>query len=306
MPEPTLAVDLGGTTMRAAVVAADGEVLRRRTQPTPRQDRCPDALLRLVGELLAAEPVARAVIGVPGRIDHREGALEYAPNLPEHWPEALREDLLREHLGVPVALANDADLATVGEACFGAGRGADDVVYLTFSTGVGAGVVLGGRLLRGRRSAAELGHTVIDRAALARGEPATVEDLGSGTAFGRLGAARGLPGSGAELSALVRGGDPAAIEVWEQVVAVVAAAVTNTAHLFAPEVVVLGGGLGRDPQLLEPVRAAVHRHGPRALDPPIAVRSAALGDDAGLVGAAGWARLAGPAPTATTVRAATS
>ncbi len=152
MADTVLAVDLGGTNMRAAV------------------------------------------IGVPGRIDHMAGALEHAPNLPSHWPGALHEALLTDHLGVPVSLANDADLATVGEACFGAGRGAADVVSITVSTGVGAGVLLGGRLVR-------------------------------------------------------------------------------------------------DPGLLQPVREGLRRDGPRALDPAIEVRTAALGDDAGLAGAAGWARV---------------
>jgi glucokinase len=290
MADQVLAVDLGGTNMRAAVVAGDGALLLRRSQPTPRQDTCPDALLGLVGDVLAAHPVRSAVIGVPGRIDHAAGALEYAPNLPSHWPEALREELLATHLGVPVSLANDADVATVGEAVFGAGRGASDVVYVTVSTGVGAGVVLADRLVRGRRSLAELGHTVLDLHALGDGRPATVEVLGSGTALGRLGADRGLPSSGAELSALVRAGDVAATEVWEEVAQVVGVAIANVAHLFAPEIVVLGGGLGRDPGLLATVRAVLADHGPRALQPPIEVRTAALGDDAGLVGAAGWTR----------------
>ncbi len=299
MADQVLAVDLGGTNMRAAVVAADGRVLLRRSQPTPRQDTCPDALMGLVGGVLSEHPVRSAVIGVPGRIDHFAGALEHAPNLPPHWPGALREDLLTTHLGVEVSLANDADLATVGEAFYGAGRGAADVAYVTVSTGVGAGVVLAGRLVRGRRSAAELGHTVLDLQALADGRPATVEDLGSGTALGRLGASRGLPSSGAELSALVRDGDATATEVWGQVARVVGIAVANLAHLFAPEVVVLGGGMGRDPDLLSPVRARLADHGPRALQPPVEVRTAELGDDAGLVGAAGWARAtAGPVATA--------
>ncbi len=300
----TLAVDLGGTHMRAAIVTDDGVVALRRTQPTPRQDRCPDALLVLVGDVLETRPVSAAVIGVPGRIDHAAGALEYAPNLPPHWPEALREDLLSDDLGVAVSLANDADLATVGEARFGAGRGAGDVVYVTVSTGIGAGVLLGGRLVRGRRSAAELGHTIVDLTAHGHGEMATAEDRGSGTAFGRLGAARGLPASGAQLAALVEAGDDAAREVWEQVAGVVAVTVANVAHLFAPEVVVLGGGMGRDPQLLAPVRRALEQDGPQGLAAAVEVRTAELGDDAGLVGAAGWAAASPPAPAPTTGRAA--
>ncbi|MFO7960464.1 MAG: ROK family protein [Nitriliruptoraceae bacterium] len=99
MADQVLAVDLGGTNMRAAVLAGDGELLLRRSQPTPREDPCPAALLGLVGGVLEDHPVAAAVIGVPGRIDHAAGALEYAPNLPSHWPEALREDLLATELG---------------------------------------------------------------------------------------------------------------------------------------------------------------------------------------------------------------
>ena len=137
-----LAVDLGGTNMRAAVVAADGQLLLRRSQPTPRQDERPDALLGLVGGVLDTQPVTAAVRGVPGRIDHGHGALEDAPNLP--------------------------------------------------------------------------------------------------------------------LSELVRAGDAAATEVWDQVV-------------------VLGGGMGRHPGLLEPVRQGLRRDGLRALEPPIEVRTAALG-----------------------------
>lgn len=295
MAELVLAVDLGGTNLRAAVLDAQGGIRVRRSQPTPRQDTCPDALLALVGGILAEQPVTGAVIGVPGRIDHANGALEHAPNLPPHWPEALREELLAGHLGVPVSLANDADLATVGEVSYGAGRGAADVVYVTISTGIGAGVVLGGRLVRGRRSVAELGHTVVDLAALRSGAPATAEELGSGTALGRAAAARDLPASGAQVAALVDAGDARATEVFAQVAEVAAVAVTNAAHLFAPEVVVLGGGMGRDHRLPDLVRGMLAERGPRGLEPPIAVRTAELGDDAGLIGAAGWAALTAPA-----------
>jgi glucokinase len=138
----TLAVDLGGTRMRAALVTPEGEVASRRTMTTPQDAACPDALMGLVGDVLAGADVADAVIGVPGRVDHRRGRLEHAPNLPPHWPAALDERLLSERFGVAVALANDADVAAVGEAYFGAGRPYADVVYLTISTGVGAGVLL--------------------------------------------------------------------------------------------------------------------------------------------------------------------
>jgi glucokinase len=290
-PPTTLAVDLGGTQMRAALVDGEGVLHERHAEPTPQDASCPDALLALSGDVLDTGNVQQAVIGVPGRVDYRTGRLEDAPNLPPHWADDLTEELLAEHLGVAVSLANDADLAAVGEAYFGAGRGHADTVYLTVSTGVGAGVVLGGRLVAGSRSLAEAGHTVIDRAAARRGEPATFEDLGSGTALERRAQEAGLPADGARIVELVHAGDRAATRIWDDLVAVITVGITNLAFLFSPSVVVLGGGVGRNGDLLiAPIRDHLERHGPPGLPTPIEVVVAGLGDDAALVGAAAWHR----------------
>jgi glucokinase len=289
----TLAVDLGGTNMRCALVAPGGRVQSRREVPTPHDGRGPEALTDLMAQVRAdaesAQECAAAVVGVPGRVNYRSGTLEYAPNLPAGWVGKLGQAELGATLDLPVSLANDADLAAVGEAWFGAGRGVDDVAYLTLSTGVGAGVVLARQLVHGHRSMAEVGHTIIDLQASEAGRPATVEDLASGTAFGRMAAEAGLHGSGAELDAAVRARDPAALAVWDEVVAAAAATVVNLAWLFSPQTVVIGGGLGLvGDLLLEPMRTALAKSGPPALDEPITVVRASLGDDAGLIGAAAW------------------
>lgn len=287
----TLAVDLGGTQMRAAVIDPDGELLLRRSEATPRDATCPEALLALVGDVLADQAVERAVIGVPGRVDHRRGRLEHAPNLPPHWPDALVEHSLTERLGVPVTIANDADVAAVGEAYFGAGRRHADLVYLTVSTGIGAGVLLDRRLVAGARSLAEVGHTVLDLSADRRAEPASFEDLASGTALSRRAEVAGLPADGARVVEMVHHADPDASRIWDELVDVLAAGITNLAFLFAPSAIVLGGGVGRNGDLLlAPLREALDGHGPRNLPEPIEVLVAELGDDAGLVGAAAWHR----------------
>lgn len=297
MAEHVLAVDLGGTRMRAAAVDADGGVVRRCAQPTPRNGECPDAVVDLAAEVLGAQPVGRAVVGVPGTVNYRDGRLEHAPNLPPHWPAGLDETLLAQRLGVPVDLANDADVAAVGEAYAGAGRGFDDVVYLTVSTGVGAGVLLERRLVHGRRSLAEVGHTVVDRDAARRGEPASLEDLGSGTALERAAGAAGLPADGRKVTELAATGDATAQRVWDELASVVAVGVANLAYLFAPDVVVLGGGVGRAGEvLLDPLRRHLDRHGPPGRDERIELRTAELGDDAGLVGAAAWREATGKEP----------
>jgi glucokinase len=288
MSDAVLAVDVGGTHLRAAIVEADGSVHERRAQPTPQDMSCPDALLALTAEVRASRRVSHAVIGLPGVVSYRDGCLHHAPNLPAGWAPHLNQAALEEHLGVPVELANDADAAAVGEALFGAGRGRHDVVYLTVSTGIGAGVVLGGRLVAGTRSLAEVGHTILDLHAHQQGRPSTLEDLGSGTALGRFAAAADLPSDGEQVLELVRAGDRQARRVWDGVVDAVAAGVHNLIHLFAPDVVVLGGGLGRTQDLLEPIRDAVHSQTGRGRTTLVEVVSATLGDDAGLVGAAGW------------------
>jgi glucokinase len=181
-----LAMDVGGTNLRAALVDGDGHVAVRDECATPDDREC-GALIELGRHVLEQGDAERAVIGVPGRVDYRTGVLEYAPNLPPTWPAALTEARLADALGIEVALANDADLAAVGEAWFGAGRNHDDVAYLTISTGIGAGVVTGGLLVHGRRSVAEVGHTIVDGRALLE----TPEALSSYTEvvrFGRGGA----------------------------------------------------------------------------------------------------------------------
>jgi len=283
-----LALDVGGTNMRAAIVTDGGTVGERLDRPTERDSV---ALVELAREVLAGDDVDGAVVGLPGRVDYGAGTLEYAPNIDPSWRDDLTEELLAEELGVPVALANDADLAAVGEAWFGAGRGFRDVAYLTVSTGIGAGVVTGGLLVHGRRSVAEVGHTIVDGQRLLEGRKATVEDLGSGTALTELAREARIAGDAKELVELVRAGDATATRIFERVVFAVAMGAVNLAHLFTPEVIVVGGGLGLNGDLvLEPVRAMVAERGPRALPEPICVVNAELGDAAGLAGAAAWHR----------------
>ncbi len=287
----TLAVDLGGTQMRAAIVTGAGEVLLWRAMPTPQDAHCPDALMELTGDVLAEGDVERAVIGVPGRVNYRHGRLEHAPNLPAHWVASLEEQQLSHRFDVEVSLANDADLAAVGEAYFGGGRGYADIAYLTISTGVGAGVLLGHRLVAGARSLAEIGHTVIERTAAQQGEPGSLEDLGSGTALGRRAAAVGIPTDGRRIVDLVHAGDTAAEAVWQETRDVISTGVANLAYLFSPEAIVLGGGVGRnDDLLLAELQQHVLDVGPPDFETPIDIVAAQLGDDAGLVGAAGWRR----------------
>jgi glucokinase len=284
----TLAVDLGGTHMRCAEVDDNGTVTGRVVHPTPHDGTGVSALTTLMANITGCR---RAVVGVPGRVDYRRGKLEHAPNLPAGWVPGLTEAGLGAAVGLPVALANDADLAAVGEAYFGAGRVHSDVAYITLSTGVGAGITVGGLLVHGRRSLAEVGHEIIDLTRQRAGQPATLEDLASGTALGKAATAAGIGPLGVDVTRAVDAGDADAIRIWGDLVAAAAAGIVNLVWTFSPDVVVVGGGLGLvGDVLLDPVRAAVRSDGPPAVDPPVEIVQATLGDDAGLAGAAAWHR----------------
>lgn len=286
----TVAVDLGGTHIRAALVADDGTIITRRRRTTPAA-AAPDVIPEMIAELGPGS--ARTVVGVPGVVDHETERLVHAPNLPEGWVDHLNEDWLSEQTGLEVALANDADLAAVGESSFGAGRGHRDVVFVTISTGVGAGLVVDDRLVRGAHSGGELGHTIIDRQAAATGGPATVEDLGSGTALARMAAEAGLTERGEALADLVRSGHPVGCEIWTSAIEAVGLGLANLAWVVAPGIVVVGGGVGMNGDLVLPViEDRIRRFGPVAV-PRIEVVNAGLGDDAALAGAAAWWRAVG-------------
>jgi glucokinase len=284
--------------MRAALVDAHGRILLRRSVPTPAEAEVPASLTDLIATVAAENAhgaASHAVVGLPGAVDYQAGRLLWAPHLPEQWPDQLSTAGLSAHLGLPVSIANDADLAAVGEARFGAGAASSAVAYLTISTGIGAGVVHAGRVLRGTRSLAEVGHAVIDWRAWRDGEPCTVEDLGSGSGVARLAREAGLGTLGArDVQARAAAGEPRAAAIWEQAIAACAAGVSTLVMCFYPSTVVIGGGIGRQDEFFGPLRDMVLRRPGHHPDDLAIVRST-LGDDAGLSGAAAWAEATMPA-----------
>jgi glucokinase len=285
-----LAADTGGTQMRAALVDAEGRILSKRSGSTPSQAQAPAALIDLIRSVGSERPgeVAHAVVGLPGVVDYRSGRLLWAPHLPKSWPDQLSSTELSGRLGLPVYVANDADLAAVGEAAFGAGAACVDVAYLTISTGIGAGVVHAGRLVRGKRSLAEVGHTIIDWHAWRKDAPGTLEDLGSGSGVARLARQAGLGDRDArEVQDLALAGDERAVAIWEDAIAACAAGVSSLVLSFYPSKVVIGGGLGSDPEVFKRVRELVMRH-PEQYPDDLDIVPSALRDDAGLAGAAAW------------------
>lgn len=286
--ERGIGIDLGGTKIRAGLVARDGGVTREVEVPTPArsQQTVLAALTGLIEELAADGGVAIG-LGVPCNIDRRTGRCHRATNLP------LREvDLaspLRRRFGLPVGVENDANAAALAEWRLGAGRGADDMVMLTLGTGVGGGIVIDGRLYRGW---AELGHVVVEEG----GAPCQgnchglghLEGVASGLAADR--AAQELYGPDADAHVLVReahAGDAAAVAALARIGSLLGAAIGSFVNVFDPDVVVVGGGFGAaaGELVLEPARLAARREAIQPADGRLRIVEAQLGERSGVIGA---------------------
>jgi N-acetylmannosamine-6-phosphate 2-epimerase/N-acetylmannosamine kinase len=271
--------------MRAALVDPRGHVLLRRSAATPGHADVPAALIDL------STPSAPRATRVPHRTRSSACPVPSTMNPDACCGRPTTE--LSAQLDMPAHIANDADLPAVGDASFGAGAGIADVAYLTISTGIGAGVLLGGRLMRGRRSLAEVGHTVIDWVAWRDGLPSTLEELGSGSGVARLACEAGLGDVDARaVEVAAADGEPRATTIWEGAIGACAAGVANLVMSFYPSIVVIGGGLGRLAGFFDPVCALVLAR-PEHHPSDLTIVASALGDDAGLVGAAGWEAAAG-------------
>jgi len=288
-----IGVDLGGTKILAGVVARDGTVVRRHERPTP-QDSQEHVLAELeaaVAELLD-ESVAAVGFGSPSPIDQENGVVVRCVNLP--LENAPLRDRMHERFRLPVGLDNDANAAAIGEWRAGAGRGDDDLLMLTLGTGVGGGVISGGKPFRGRKGlGAEFGHVVIvhcgrpcQGACTGRGH---LEAYVSGSAA--TAAARDAFGPSADAHRLVRianEGDAQAKELLEELARYLGSGIGSFVNLFGSRLVLLGGGFGvaafdylRGPaeevarqEALEPMRSSVR------------LAKAELGTAAGFIGAA--------------------
>lgn len=287
-PERAIGVDLGGTKILAGLVRRDGTIERAQEVPTPLDSE--QAVLAAMDGLvedLAADGAAAIGLGVPMNLDWRTGRGWRATNLPLHDVDFLAWG--RRH-GLPVGVENDGNAAALAEWRLGAARGVRDALALTLGTGVGGGLVLDGRLYRGW---AEFGHVVVD----ADGPPCQgnchgrghLEGEASGLAADR--AARELYGEDADAHVLVeraRAGDPGATAALGRIGHLLGLAIGSFVNLFAPEVIVVGGGFGAaaGDLVLEPARAGARREAIAPADGRLRIVPAALGDDAGLIGAA--------------------
>jgi glucokinase len=282
-----IGVDLGGTKILAGVVDRDGRIEERREQPTPLESQ--EALLAGLDaavEELRDDGIVALGFGIPSRLNQKTGQVEGSVNIPLEGLDF--RSRMAERFGIPVGIENDANAATLAEFHAGAGRDAQTMVMLTLGTGCGGGVVIDGQLFRGW---AEFGHIVIvydgipcQGTCTGRGH---LEAYVTGTAATKLAReAFGPDADSRRLLELAKGGDEKAIGILDGMGRRLGAGIGSLVNIFAPELVVIGGGFAvAGDFVLDPAREVMAREVLVPEADRVRIVRAELGAEAGLIGA---------------------
>jgi glucokinase len=308
-----LAIDLGGTKIIAAAVLSTGEIISRKYSltladegPRPVINRLSSAVAETMAQArLKTSDIAGIGIAAAGIIDTKEGIVTTSPNL-SGWRDVPLRDIIAERLGLTTYLINDASAAALGEHRFGAGRGVDNLIYLTVSTGIGGGIIIDGELYLGADGCAgEIGHMIIEThgpqcncgkfgclEALASGSAMTEESVrrlnqGEKSSIIRLVDGRLESITAETVSLAARKGDSLACDIVARAATYLGIGLANLVNIFNPELIVIGGGVSKmGNMLLAPARKAIREIAFKLPARTARIVRARLGSNAGIIGAA--------------------
>lgn len=314
---PLLAIDLGGSKIVTALISPKGEILAREYIPTLAEEGTEAVIGRMLAAIdslisrakLPRSSFSNIVIAAAGAIDSEKGIVTASPNLPG-WLDVPLKEIVAEATGLKTFLLNDASAAALGEHCFGVGRGVDNLVYITVSTGIGGGIIINGRLYLGiSGSAAEIGHMTIDinGPRCNCGNIGCLEMLASGKAVARE--AQRLIARGAKtiltelaegepqnitaqtVAAAAQKGDATASAIISQAATYLGIGLVNLVNIFNPEMIIVGGGMAQmGEMLLEPARKVVAERAFQLPAQRVRIVPSQLGDNAAVLGAAAFVR----------------
>lgn len=308
MNDTLIGVDLGGTSIRAAVATGDvthGEPVHRDTPSRDGPAAVLDAVAECARQAAGGAEIRGLAIGIPGPLDPHAGIVHDTPNM-HGWNEVPAAAMLSERVGCPVVICHDAAAAGYAELKAGAGRGARHLLFITVSTGIGGALFIGGDLYDGATgSAGEVGHTPIsdDGPACGQGHPGCLEGTSSGTAIAARAHAELAAGTASSLRDLdpalidarsiataANEGDELALRLFSDAGHALGRAIGGFINVLAPDAIVIGGGLiHAGDLLLAPARHAVTQIAFAIPASRCKIVTAALGTDAGLIGAVAWA-----------------
>ncbi len=314
-----IGVDLGGTNLRAALVDTSSGAYTHLTSIETLAREGHDAVMVRMADLiervvmasgLSKDQIGGIGIGVPGVLDLERGLTVFLPNLPGTWPNVPLRDTIDDRVGLPVVLLNDVRLMTLAEWKFGAGRGVETIACFAIGTGIGGGLVINGQLHLGiGGTGGELGHQTIDfnGPVCGCGNRGCLEAFASGPAITALGARAVMQGLTTRLGELIDydlnrltphviydaacAGDALAKDIFEQAGFYIGVAAANVIVAIGPRKVVIGGGVAQAGNLLlDPIRRTVRDRVRVMPIEQVEIVPAELGPNAGLIGAALWAR----------------
>ncbi|HEY42278.1 MAG TPA: ROK family protein [Dehalococcoidia bacterium] len=315
---PVLALDIGGTVIRLALVSMEGKILARKRLPTMAGEGPAPVINRMFSAMkgllqshkLDLSQLHSISIATAGVIDTDNGIITSSPNLPG-WIDIPLRDTVETAYKTSTFLLNDANAAALGEHRFGAGKGSANLFYITVSTGIGGGVIIDNKLYSGTSGGAgEIGHMTIDvnGPACKCGSNGCLETLASGTAVAREAITRIRNGEKSSLAEnrdsienitakdvgqAAREGDPLALAVISRAAFYLGVGLANLVNLLNPEIIIVGGGLSKlGNLLLEPAREVVQERAFRLPAQAARIVLSRLGDDAGILGAAVFAHQA--------------
>lgn len=306
----TIGIDVGGTAAKGGLIDAGGRIVERTEFPTD-PSAATKSILAVVEDLILTArgkgfSVGAVGIGAAGFIDAATGSVTFSPNLTYDEPHIA--EVVSSRTGLATVVDNDANAAAWGERTYGAARGSDHVVMLTLGTGIGSGLIVDGRLVRGATGAgAEVGHTVIDPDGpkCPCGLRGCLERFASGSAIAEAArkAVEGDPKStilnfassveqitGEDVARAAREYDETARSIMMAAGRALGVGMSNLVNLFDPDMIVLGGSVvGAGEPYLGPARDTLNRMLDAQRRRPVRLVQAALGNDAGLMGAAALA-----------------
>lgn len=308
MSEVLIGVDLGGTSIRAAVATGDvthGEPVHRDTPSREGPAAVLDAVAECARQAAGGASIQGLAIGIPGPVDPSAGIVHDTPNM-SGWNEVPAAAMLTERLGCPVVICHDAAAAGFAELRAGAGRGARHLLFITVSTGIGGALFINGDVYDGATgSAGEVGHTPIsnDGPRCGQGHPGCLEGTSSGTAIAARARAELAAGATSSLrdidaatidarviATAANAGDALALRLFDDAGHALGRAIGGFINVLAPDSIVIGGGLiNAGDLLLGPARHAVTQIAFEIPASRCKIVTAALGTDAGLIGAVAWA-----------------
>ena len=311
MTEYALVADVGGTRTRVALVDATGAIVVRHSAETLAREGRAAVMNRLADALehVASErrtEIKGVGLSLASPVEPGTGVMYNPPNLGSEWHLFTPIPMLQERLSLPVYAENDATLGALGEHAFGAGRGCDNMVYMTVSTGIGGGIIIGGNLYTGTNGfGGEIGHMTIDQNGPLDncGNVGCLEALASGTALARMAQERIEAGESSVMLEFA-GGDIAAVDariivqaalqddtlaqsLIQEVGRSLASGIITLMHIFDPQLIVIGGGLGQNLDMFMPtIESEVKRRAMAHFQGAVPVAKSQLGDDVSLLGAA--------------------